>query len=224
MDYKRQYDLLMEKARQRGTVEGYKERHHIIPRCMGGSNAKDNIVELTAREHYVAHRLLYMIHGTQQMARAWISMTRRTTKQDRIYTNRQYERARLEWSEVQRGKKRPTWIIEKMNQARKEKGISEETRKKYSTVRLGIPRTEECKQNISKALKGKPKSESHKEKLRQLATPEWRRAISERNKGVPKTAEHKAKCRAAALLREERKRIDKELEQLDVLLDAANSL
>lgn len=36
----------------------YYERHHIIPKCLGGSNAKNNIAKLTAREHYVCHILL----------------------------------------------------------------------------------------------------------------------------------------------------------------------
>ena len=36
----------------------YFERHHIIPRSLGGSNESDNIVKLTAREHFIAHLLL----------------------------------------------------------------------------------------------------------------------------------------------------------------------
>lgn len=95
MNYKRQYDLLIEKARQRGTVEGYKERHHIIPRCMDGDDEKENLVELTAREHYVAHRLLYMQHKSSETAHAWFSMLRISENQERQFTSRQYERAKL---------------------------------------------------------------------------------------------------------------------------------
>ena len=36
----------------------YMERHHIVPKCMGGSNNEDNLVWLTPSEHYVAHKLL----------------------------------------------------------------------------------------------------------------------------------------------------------------------
>lgn len=36
----------------------YTENHHIIPRCLNGSDDKENIVALTAREHYICHRLL----------------------------------------------------------------------------------------------------------------------------------------------------------------------
>lgn len=37
----------------------YKERHHIIPRCMGGSNDIENLIDLYPKEHFIAHRLLY---------------------------------------------------------------------------------------------------------------------------------------------------------------------
>lgn len=63
MNYKRIYNQLIAKARQR-TLEGYKERHHIVPKCMGGTDEKSNLVELTAREHFIAHLLLYQIHKT----------------------------------------------------------------------------------------------------------------------------------------------------------------
>ena len=36
----------------------YKERHHIIPKCMNGSNDKDNLIDLYAKEHFIAHKLL----------------------------------------------------------------------------------------------------------------------------------------------------------------------
>jgi hypothetical protein len=36
----------------------YFEKHHIIPKSIGGSNVKDNIIKLTAKEHFICHRLL----------------------------------------------------------------------------------------------------------------------------------------------------------------------
>lgn len=37
---------------------GYKEMHHIIPRCMGGQDSEDNLVALSARQHFICHLLL----------------------------------------------------------------------------------------------------------------------------------------------------------------------
>lgn len=61
MDYKNQYNKLIERAKSR-SLSGYTESHHIIPRCMGGTDSQDNLVELTAREHYIAHLLLVKIY------------------------------------------------------------------------------------------------------------------------------------------------------------------
>lgn len=61
MDYKKHYDLLIERARAR-QLTGYVERHHIIPRCIGGTDDKFNLVELTPEEHYVAHQLLVKMY------------------------------------------------------------------------------------------------------------------------------------------------------------------
>lgn len=36
----------------------YHERHHIMPKCMGGTNDEENLIDLYAREHYIAHELL----------------------------------------------------------------------------------------------------------------------------------------------------------------------
>jgi hypothetical protein len=60
MDYKKHYKRLIETRLNRTPIKGeYYEKHHIIPKCWGGSNKKENIVKLTGREHYIAHWLLY---------------------------------------------------------------------------------------------------------------------------------------------------------------------
>lgn len=61
MDYKKHHDLIIERARDR-KLEDYKEVHHITPRCMGGDNSKENLVELTPEEHYVIHQLLVKMY------------------------------------------------------------------------------------------------------------------------------------------------------------------
>lgn len=61
MNYQAHYDKLIDKARNRN-IAGYVEKHHIIPKCLGGSDAADNIVKLTPEEHYVAHQLLVKIY------------------------------------------------------------------------------------------------------------------------------------------------------------------
>jgi hypothetical protein len=93
MNYTKHYNLLIERAKER-LLEGYKEAHHIIPKSMGGTGDPDNLVNLTAREHYVAHILLAKIYGGTQ----WHAVNLMGRKKN--YTNRYYERARLEHSKL----------------------------------------------------------------------------------------------------------------------------
>lgn len=61
MNYQRIYDTIIERGRQRTLLE-YTEEHHIVPRCLGGTDDSNNLVNLTAEEHYVCHQLLVKMH------------------------------------------------------------------------------------------------------------------------------------------------------------------
>jgi hypothetical protein len=67
MNYQKIYDRFIadRKTRESDLVASgvYTERHHIVPRSMGGSNAKDNLVYLTAGDHFFAHLLLAKAYG-----------------------------------------------------------------------------------------------------------------------------------------------------------------
>jgi hypothetical protein len=75
VNYQRIYGEIIERARCRTKPACYCERHHVIPKSMGGNDAAANLVWLTAREHYIAHWLLFKAHRTQAMAFAWYRMT-----------------------------------------------------------------------------------------------------------------------------------------------------
>jgi hypothetical protein len=65
--YSKCYYSIIE-CRKKNSVTGYVERHHIVPKSLGGSNKKENIVALTAREHFICHRLLVkMTSGKDKM-------------------------------------------------------------------------------------------------------------------------------------------------------------
>lgn len=93
MNYSRHYALLVNRAKGR-ILNCYKETHHIIPKCIGGLDDNTNLVDLTAREHYIAHILLAKIHG----GTLWhaVNLMGRLKK----YSNRHYEQARLEHSRL----------------------------------------------------------------------------------------------------------------------------
>jgi hypothetical protein len=89
MNYQRIYDQLIERAVQRCNMDGYTEKHHIIPKCMGGNNDPENLVRLTAREHFIAHWLLWRIHPTNhKLIRAFNGMCIRDRNNKRYYSSR----------------------------------------------------------------------------------------------------------------------------------------
>jgi len=74
MNYEKHYNNLIEKAKRR-TLTGYYEKHHIFPKCLGGEDSSDNIVNLTPEEHYVAHQLLVKIYNHSSLVHAAVMMT-----------------------------------------------------------------------------------------------------------------------------------------------------
>lgn len=60
MNYQKIYDNLVKKNHDFQDGE-YFESHHILPKSLGGKDTNDNLVRLTAREHYIAHALLVKI-------------------------------------------------------------------------------------------------------------------------------------------------------------------
>jgi len=75
MNYLNHYNKLINRARNRNISE-YVERHHIKPKCMGGNDSIDNIVDLTPEEHYLAHLLLVKIYpDNNKLTWAAIAMT-----------------------------------------------------------------------------------------------------------------------------------------------------
>lgn len=56
--YSKWYKSIISNARLRTNVDEYTEKHHILPRTLGGDNSASNLVDLTAREHFICHWLL----------------------------------------------------------------------------------------------------------------------------------------------------------------------
>lgn len=70
------------------------ERHHIIPRSWGGSDNKHNLVNLTFRQHILAHYMLYKT-GDLQMAAAFFCMLNVDNDRYNFHvTNIQYQQIR----------------------------------------------------------------------------------------------------------------------------------
>ena len=143
MDYAAVYDSLILRARGR-VRHGYMERHHIVPRCMGGSDRKDNLVYLTAREHFLAHKLLVRAHPN--VRGLWFALTlmgRLCSHKSRIFAS---ERKRA--AEMRRSFRYTDESREKMSVSAKARGR--------------VSPTTEFKSGQSPWNKGLPPEESHR--------------------------------------------------------------
>ena len=108
MNHQNIYNKLIERAKNR-VLEGYTETHHIIPKCLGGEDTEDNLVNLTAREHFLCHKLLCEIYPcNHKLSQAlWLmAIGKRRYKKNNPYkiTGREYERLKIKFIESRKGK------------------------------------------------------------------------------------------------------------------------
>lgn len=198
-------------------ILGYSERHHIIPKCMGGKSNSENLVYLSAREHFVCHLLLIKcVHRdfVRKMKFALGKFIQESNLQDRKFTSRQYDIIRKSISEARRGFKHTEETIKKISEGHKgqipwNKGlslppISEEHKEKLSSLYAGKTFEErygdiaiEIKEKISNSKLGKPSgmlgkvhTEETKEKMRKSKPDDFGKKISEARIGIVFSLEH----------------------------------
>ncbi|UPW37879.1 baseplate hub subunit and tail lysozyme [Escherichia phage vB_EcoM_ESCO10] len=148
MNYNKIYKSLINKGLERGLnkkkVGFYTEKHHIVPKSMGGSEDKSNFVLLTAREHFVAHQLLYKIHKNRSMAHAMINMCADSTG------NRVNSKL-LDWHRKAKAKAQSE-MVSGENHPMYNKKHKKETLEKMRLAKLGVPWTEEVKESRREEL------------------------------------------------------------------------
>ena len=123
-------------------LEGYVEKHHIIPKCIGGDNSPENLVKLPAKAHYVAHHLLCKAYpDNMKLKYAFSFMSSRQSLTSKMYETS--KSIRLGTEGYWKNKKRSPETIKKI---------------KIKRANQVIKMTEKWKQNISKGNKGKKRS------------------------------------------------------------------
>ena len=158
--YTKTYYKIIRRALSRENF-GYIEKHHIIPKSLGGSNDKSNIVELTAKEHYICHLLL-------------IRMTCGSARTKMRYAVYRFAHRNLFQSNREKiTGRRYEYLREQLSLANKER----------PGPNKGKVMPKEQKEKISKALKGRklePRTPEHSAKLGQyVRTDAHREALIE---------------------------------------------
>jgi hypothetical protein len=155
---------------------GYVEKHHIIPKCLGGTDDASNLVRLTAREHYICHLLLTkMTEGLirRKMLFAHWRMVHGNQNQSRYQlTNRQYESAKIAMGRAISEQNRNQILSKTRNKGKvpwnkgKTGVMSQEARMKISAARLGKGHTAETRKRLSDSAKTQNNTVGAKSKYR----------------------------------------------------------
>ena len=166
--YSKYYYSIISNAKSRTlSPETYVERHHIIPKSLGGNNSKDNLVRLTAREHFVCHLLLpKMTTGQEQIKMfhaAWRMCCKgKSSKHDYKITSTIYEKLKSQRAEYLKTLTGPLNPNYGRKTGRTSEDFTPEWREKISLSRRGksswnkdIPRTDEVISKISATRKAR---------------------------------------------------------------------
>jgi len=195
MNYQKVYEIIINKAKSENRIRKtyyerqkinfncqYYENHHILPRCLGGNNEKNNLVLLTAKEHFVAHKLLtYIYAGNRKIACAFHKMSF-SKKHNELVSARDYSYARELISKIP--------MSDETKQKQRNYHPSEETKNKTSNTMILLRATsnpiwnkgknkennfiiKKSAETRSKTMKGRSLSEEHKKhkKEAQAKTP-----------------------------------------------------
>lgn len=134
MNYQKIYNNIVRRGQQR-ILEGYKESHHIVPRCIGGTDDADNLVYLTPEEHYLCHLLLVKIYPNNiKLVKAAMFMVSSNNDQQR--NNKAYGWLKRQYSEYMKGPNNPSKLNGVWNKGitgyKNKVNFSEDSKKKFS--------------------------------------------------------------------------------------------
>lgn len=166
------YYNIINRAKTR-TLTGYKERHHIVPKSLGGENTKENLVNLTAKEHYICHGLLCKMTEGKARSKMTLALLKmcvasKTHQSERIKLNGiRYEQIRQAAGKANSGINSPTYGRKRTpeEEARrlatwranyKPQTHTAESKSKISIANTGHRHSDDTKAQWSAIRKGRP--------------------------------------------------------------------
>ena len=163
------YYNIIDRARQRN-FDGYGEKHHIIPKSLDGPDTPENIVKLTAREHFLCHWLLTkMVVGQarSKMAYALMGMCHWHNNNQRrhIIPSRTYANLKKQMYHLVKNKLVSTATRKKMSLSAKRRSYLEAERTEFIYSRKGKKNTDDHKRKCSESLTGRKLDSKHRKRL-----------------------------------------------------------
>ena len=165
----------------------YHERHHIIPKCMGGKDEDNNLIDLFAQEHFVAHKLLATENpNNDSLIYAWSCMAfPNSSVQDRYELSpEEYEEVRIALSNAKKGKPRSEETKRKLSDLAKERYKNSAYCEKMKICFQERSKNEEWKRKLSNTNKEKFSRPENNPMFGKNHTEESKIKMSESHKGI----------------------------------------
>ena len=171
MNYQKIYDDICKRGQERILPkEIYTEKHHIVPKCLGGNNSKENLTKLTAKEHFICHVILArkLYPNNSKIWNALNKMLYSKSNGQRRYvpSGNMYECLKSEISKKFSGS--GNFFYGKKHTEETKKYLSESRKGKYigaNSPNYGMVMSSEQRQLISNANKGKKRTDDVRQKM-----------------------------------------------------------
>lgn len=177
MNYLKIYYDIINLSKLRGLnkkkLDYYTEKHHVIPKCLGGTNDKNNLVLLTGREHYLCHHLLWKANKeNKSLFYAYYSMSFKNKNHQRRNTinSKQYELIKQIKSNLMSGERNPNYL---------------------NKCNIGRPKTKEEREFLSFINQNKIMAENTKKLISLKAKERYENKNNHPSFGLKRTEEQK---------------------------------
>ena len=173
--YKERYDRFISFCQNNPTSSDDYEIHHILPKCLGGTDDESNLVKLTTRQHFVAHWMLWKAYMTRGLAYAFYLMmvvNKNHTGRTRRINSKTYALLKKHKSQTQSVKNSERW---------KDPVWADNMRKILSEAAL-TPKEKERRSKNALKYNNLYKEKRSKEHTARWENKEWADMVSQRMK------------------------------------------
>ena len=154
--YTKWYYNIIESAKA-SPFDGYTEKHHIIPKSLGGSNDPSNLVVLSARQHFICHWLLTkMVSSKKHKWQMWNAFSCMMWMENPNQTRHKVTSHLFEKLKEQHSKHK-SWAVSGKRNGMWGETHTPEAIEKIRKTHCGRVKSKQERENISAALKGIPR-------------------------------------------------------------------
>ena len=179
------YDIIQKSPNVK--VIGHTERHHIIPKSMGGKDTKDNLVYVSLREHFILHKLLTRMTTGSDLSRMWMAVWHMSNTRTFNLSSREYENIKLNYTKQQSTISKEMWERPEYSSLMKMCRSTEEYSRKQSLGKIANWKNQEFRdaqmntrnslefrEKLSSVRKKSCDTDEFREWARSLHTKSWK--------------------------------------------------